>query len=241
MKKLYLILLALILLFGAVSDEKEMHLRHNIEPITTVTLIVVAICYIWKGICALFGVRHETTYTKVATKNGFKHYYSTTFANLLIGVDEKDFSEVRDTFAYILSMSGKSKKLIADIFEDIADTKQNVWMEYGLFFDKNSIKKGSITYSSLFSKLENDDTFSLMLVAMDATFQVNDDIRLRHDRTVVGKFSDTTKTVVEYIPRQMAQSDVDALFWFFQLVTYKFIAQQYGGITLDYPEIDIKK
>ena len=62
-------------------------------------------------------------------------------------------------------------------------------------------------------------------------FQVNDDIRLRHDRTVVGKFSDTTKTVVEYIPRQMVQSDVETLFWFFQLVTYKFIAQQYGGIT----------
>ena len=69
----------------------------------------------------------------------------------------------------------------------------------------------------------------------------NDDIRLRHDRTVVGKFSDTTKTVVEYIPRQMVQSDVDALFWFFQLVTYKFIAQQYGGITLEYPSIDVTK
>lgn len=126
---------------------------------------MVAICFIWKGICALFGVRHETTYTKVATKNGFKYYQSTTFANLLIGVDEKDFSEIRDTFSDLLSMSGKSKKLIADIF---ADTKQNVWMEYGLFFDKESLKKGSITYSSLFSKLENDDTFSLMLVAMDA-------------------------------------------------------------------------
>ena len=48
MKKLYLSLLALILLFGAVSDEKEMHLRHNVEPITTVTLIVVAICKIYK-------------------------------------------------------------------------------------------------------------------------------------------------------------------------------------------------
>lgn len=233
-------LLALILLFGAVSDEKEMHLRHNIEPITTVTLIVVAVCYIWKGLVPLFGVRKETSYTKVATNNGFKHYQSTTFANLLIGVDEKDFPEVRDTFADILSMNGKSKKLIADIFEDIADIKQNVWMEYGLFFDKESLKKGSITYSSIFSKIEND-TFSIMLVAMDSTFQLSDNLRLRHDRTIVGTFSDTTKTVVEAFPRQMVQSDVDALFWFFQLVTYQFIAQQYGGITLEYPEISIKK
>lgn len=241
MKKLYLSLLALILLFGAVSDEKEMHLRHNVEPITTVTLIVVAICKIYKGWVALFGRRRKTTYTKVITKDGFQKFESATFENLLFGVREDFFPEVRDAYADTIGISEKSQKMLADIFENIADTKQNEWMEYSLFFNKDDIKKGTISYSSLFSKMEDDDTFSFMLVDMSGNFQLSDDIRLYHKRTIVGVVSDTIETTVEYIPRQMVQSDVDALFWFFQLATYKHIAEEYGGITLEYPEIDISQ
>ena len=134
-------------------------------------------------------------------------------------------------------MTKEAKEALQGVIEDIQVCDSQAWMEYNLIFDQESLKRGKMSFLSIFSKEEEDGTYTLLFVYMNSSFQLSDNLRLVSERTQVGVFSDTTKQHIEAKPRGMTNEDVDSLFWFFQLTTYKYVADKLGGVKLPDPQL----
>lgn len=229
---LFISIAVFVFLLGA-SQEKEHHLRQAVNPL----LIIKGVCYAYRAICALFGVRKTTTYKDINTKKGFKKYVGSTMHDYMEGFEPDYFGELADAYAEMLSMTKESKEALIGVFEDIQVCDSQAWMEYNLIFDQDSLKNGKMSFMSIFSKEEEDGTYTLLLVHMNTSFELSDNLRLVSERTQVGVFSDKTKQHIEAQPRGMTSQDVDSLFWFFKLTTYKYVADKLGGVKLPDPEL----
>ena len=241
MRTFKIVLVAFLILFGNVSLEKrEPHLRQALEPITTAYIVVKAVCLAYTAIKILFGTTRTTTFTEIATKKGFKYFDSSTLTELLYQIKEDDMLHVRDMMGKILGMSTDAESMLDDTFNDIMSGEENIWMEYDLFYNKEKLEKGTISYCSIFSRFDSDsDTYNLILVHMNGSFKLSDDLRAVTNKLKVGVVYGSEDTHLEYVPRGMEKSDVEALFYFFKLISYKKIAERFG-MTLTYPDIEPK-
>lgn len=233
MKTFFIAAIALIVLFCGTTFEKEHHLRQATNPL----LIIKGVCYAYQAICKLFGVSKITTYKDINTKNGFKKFVGSTIHDYLEGFDPEYFPDLIDAYAELLSMTKESKAAFESVVEDIMLCDSQAWMEFNLIFDQEALKKGQMSFLSIFSKEEEDGTYTLLLVHMNTSFQLSDNLRLVSERTKVGVFSDKTKQKIEALPRGMTADDVNSLFWFFKLTTYKYVAEKIGGVTLPEPNL----
>lgn len=233
MRAILFISIALFFLLMGASYEKEHHLRQAVNPL----LIIKGVCYAYQAICALFGVRKTTTYKDINTKKGFKKYVGSTLHDYMEGFEPEYFDELVDAYAEMLSMTKEAKEALQGVIEDIQVCESQAWMEYNLIFDQESLKRGKMSFLSIFSKEEDDGTYTLLFVYMNSSFQLSDNLRLVSERTQVGVFSDTTKQHIEAKPRGMTNEDVDSLFWFFKLATYRYVADKLGGVKLPDPKL----
>ena len=85
-------------------------------------------------------------------------------------------------------------------------------------------------------KNEEDDTYHLILVHMGASFTLSDKLIARTDALQVGMVYSGQKTTITTAPRSMEEEDIQQLFFFFKLISYKQIAER-CGMSLQYPEI----
>lgn len=236
MRAFKLLFLIAFTLLGNVNLNIVQH-RKLADPITTAAVIVKVVTTAYKIICNVFGVGKSTTFEDIKTKNGFKYYDGHTLTQFLYSIKEGDLMNIKDIAGHIFGMPKSSLPLLDDIFEDIMVSDQNVWMEYSLFFDTEKIKQGDIQYASVFSKYnEDEDTYHIILVHMGASFTLSDKLIARTDSLQVGKVYSGQKTTITTAPRSMQQEDLEQLFFFFKLVSYKKIAEHFG-MALQYPEI----
>ena len=236
MRAFKLLFLIALTLLGNVNLNIVQH-RKLADPITTAAAIVKVVSIAYKAICAVFGVGKSTTFEEIKTKKGFKYYDGHTLTQFLYSVKEDDLMRIKDAAGQIFGMPKFALPVLDDIFEDILVSDANAWMEYTLVFDTGKVKQGDIKYAAVFSKYnEEDDTYHLILVHMGASFTLSDKLIARTDALQVGMVYSGQKTTITTAPRSMEEEDIQQLFFFFKLISYKKIAERFG-MSLQYPEI----
>ena len=235
MKKIFIVFIALFVFLCGATYEKEHNLRQTaVLPLEVINGATKA----YKAICAIFEKKKITTYKDINTKRGFNNFLSTTFHDYLEEFEPDSFDELVDIYARSLQMTSKGKKLFKSVVDDITMSESNSWMQYHIVFDQESLKNKQMSFMSVFSKEEQNHTYSILIVYMKTSFQLSDNLRLASDRTKVGIFKDNTKQHIEAKPRGMTNEDVQDLFWFFQLVSFRHVAQTIGNVQLEEPQLD---
>lgn len=242
------------------ANKSNLALRENVDYILIAYVIIKAVCYLYKGIVALFGHTVSTKFTDVPMDKGYASLAQKVFITYMSGArpgeDCKNIPRVISSLAKLAKIKEGSSdyKAFVRAFEHAKYADVKSWGKKSFFFA--STESGKVNYISvMISKYDDDDyvpgpdngvdeplctsheKYYILFLFLDAAFTLNGDIRITTTEEHWGIWKDRTTSTIETLPRGIEVSDVEQLFKFFNLVGLKALKDKYE---VDAPEVEIK-
>lgn len=193
--------------------------------------VVEAVGKVWTGLCKLFGKRVKSEAVRLVSEKGFKYFNLDSQIQYIEGVPETAFGPLGKTLARIMDMRGEKGVKITDFLDSVSWSDSHAWSDISFLFNKKS-SPGGLSSSTLFGKETKPGFYSFIYVTSNAQYEISDEIWAVEESVAYGIFKENKKQRVEYRPRAMTNEDIENLFYFFGLATYKNLAGR-AGIKID--------
>ena len=235
----------------SMNPEENVALRENYDVIAIVYVVIKAVCALYKGIVALFGHRVSYSYTEVPMEKGYSQLTQrvriTYSAEVKPGEDCKDLAEVAESLCDIADIPANSKyyKSVYRAFENAKYSDSKVWGKKDFLF---SNQKGEATYVSVMISKQDDEgyvypsdkgaeyeeplcadheNYFILFIYMKMNLKLSSNAIIERKEEHWGVWRDKTSSKIIEKPRGIENEDIDALFYFFNLLALKALAGKY--------------
>lgn len=247
------------------APEANLALRESGDPILIVYAVVKAVCYLWKGIVALFGYRVEVTYFDVPMDKGYA-YLSQKIRIVYIAESEpgENCENLSDLAGHLCKFAGLKPgssyyNSIMRAYENAKYQDVKVWGKKDFIFGGDN--SGNITYCSIMvSKRDDDDYvyppddgsdneeplctdheyYYTLFLYMEAHLKLSANVHVERTEEHWGIWREKVTSRIVETPRGVETEDIETLFYFFNLVALKALAGHYG-VAYDAPTISVKQ
>ena len=244
----------------SMDPEENVALRENPDVVAIIYIVVKAVCYLYKGIVALFGHRVSYSYTEVPMDKGYSQLSQKIRIAQIIGVRPGNnctflakFAEQICKFAGIAGDTSYFKSVYR-AFENAKYSDSKVWGKKDFLFGNET---GEITYLSVMLHKEDDENYvyppnldadyeepfctdheryTILFLYMHAKLKLSSNIHVERKEEHWGIWRDKTSSRIVERPRGVENEDIEALFSFFNLCAIRFLADKYK-IDVEIPEV----
>lgn len=239
-------------------------LRKNaVDPVVAAYVIIKAVCYLWKGIVALFGHSVSVTYTEVPMDKGYSELSQKIrveyFGDIIGGENCANLEYLAKTLCFLVNIdeNGEQCQPIIRAFDQAKYSDAKLWGKKEIGF-QDSGDYGNVTYISVMVSHEVDDEyrppecpaetnesplcadherFNALFLYMRAKLKLSEKVYIERKEEHWGIFREkvTSKIVTE--KRGVEKEDIDTLFRFFGLVALKSLTSYFGVHDVELPQI----
>lgn len=239
-------------------------LRKNaVDPVVAAYVIIKAVCYLWKGIVALFGHSVSYSYTEVPMDQGYSELSQKIkvefFGDITGGENCKNLDTLANTLCYLVYLDQTSEecKSILRAFDQAKYTDAKLWGKKEIGF-QNSGDFGTVNYISVMVSHEDDpdysapqcpdisnesplcadhERFHALFLSMQAKLKLSQKVYIERKEEHWGIFREKVTSRIVTEDRGVEKEDIETLFRFFGLIALKSLTSYFGIHDVELPQI----
>lgn len=188
----------------------------------------------WDSLTGLFKNSRSEVVKEKLTIEGFSKFDETAQVQIVAGMKEEGLESFFNLIELRLGVPEGKQSDVRMVLEETKFTDVNAWSCFDLAF---SIENGSmIKYASIMSSRGEDGKYYFILTEIQSAFELAQNVVVMTKKlSVLGGIWSDNEDKIEFVPKNLTQDDIQTVFNFFQLVSFKQVANQFG-ITLNYPQ-----
>jgi hypothetical protein len=190
----------------------------------------------WKNVVQAFKTTRSSTIKEKLLGQGFKKFSQSATIQISRGIEDSHFQEILGRTIKRLKVPDERSGALESVIQDIPYIRDNMWSAVNTGFSIDNGGKFKFV-SILTHKNFKQKEWDLMVTDIDADFFLMPDVWIYEDSLSVlgGIWADTKTREVEKI-KGLNTEEVKAIMKFFQIVTFKAFADEYG-IDIKWPNM----
>lgn len=246
------------------KPKSNVALRNNaVDPVVAAYVIIKAVCYLWKGIVALFGHSVSYSYTEVPMDQGYSELSQKIrvnfYGDIQAGQNCTNLQYLAETLCLLVDKKATDEecKSIIRAFDQAKYGDAKLWGKKEIGF-QDSGDYGKVNYISVMVSHEDDpdyavqqcpgtsnesplcadhERFNALFLYMKTTLKLSEKVSIERKEEHWGIFREkvTSKIVTE--SRGVEKEDIETLFRFFGLVALKSLTSYFGIHDVELPQI----
>lgn len=245
-------------------DPNNKALRKNYDVITIVYVAIKAVCYLYKGIVALFGYRVSVSYTDVPMDKGYSELSQKIrvfyFGDIMAGANCANLDKMSSKLCRYVEFAETSDKCksLKRAFDQAKYSDAKMWGKKDFGFRDSPT--GDIKYVSIMVSKQDiegyryppdtdlsyeeplctdHERYYTLFLYMDAHLKISGNIRIERTEEHWGIFREKVTSKIIETERGVEQEDIETLFRFFSLVALRALKDHFGVNDVELPQIKV--
>lgn len=207
----------------------------TLSSFTSLLSIVDQICFVWKQIVQVFKVQRKTTIKQALMEKGFDYFSGSGSMQVMKGIQA---DKIEDIFAMIqrrIKVPSERQEEVKTVLDESLFMEKNVWSSFNTVFSID--ETGDSKFANIMvSNNEQNNTYNVIYNDFQAKFKLAPDVLIINKQITFGSgiFQNSEDKIMR-VPKSLTQEDITIVLSFFQLITYKHLADHFK-INLELPK-----
>ena len=196
--------------------------------------LIEKVSNVWNDTLNVFRSKQKTSIVKNIINRGFDFFDQTTQIQVFKSLKQEGLEKLINVTSSRLNIPLENYENLRIAMRDIIYSDANIWNLYDVIFSINT--GGETKFVSIFSSRNDDNTFNFVIVDVKNSFILAPNlIFISKKLSILGGIYSSENNFIENIPKQLDEDDVKVTLNFFQMISYKQIAN-YFGMNLKLPK-----
>jgi hypothetical protein len=187
---------------------------------------------VWGSVLKIFHSSRSSEIKEKLIQNGFSKFYQSSQVQILYNVIPEGLGRFFDLVEKRINVPEQKRNVVKYILEESTYADSNIWACSDIAFSKED--GAGVKFASIFSNRGENGKYTFVIIEIQTEFELAQDILVIEEKlSIVGGIWSESKIKLESTAKSLTQEDVKTIFSFFQIITYKRLAEQFG-IKLDF-------
>jgi hypothetical protein len=187
---------------------------------------------VWGKVLKIFHNSRSSVIKERLIQNGFSKFYQSCQIQIIHNLMPQGLDRFFKLIETRLNIPENKRKIVSMILEESSYAETNIWGCFDIAFSID--KEGKTKFASIFSNRSENGKFTYVIIEIVSEFELAKDLLVIEEKlSIMGGLWSDSKIKIKSIPKSLTNDEIKTVFSFFQIVTYKRLAEQFG-IKLDF-------